>query len=146
MWGKAVLPPLLLQIIFLSCLRTAFIYGKITWGIWTHITCFLQNLQILYNWKDTSFLYHVTEEAICGRCLGKKKPKTKKWGFLFIRHAEMFWTFFPKITTSGLHLFVKFHGFSPLRVYLNHDDMNIVFQNDLNVLLLCVNNNVAERQ
>lgn len=76
----------------------------------------------------------------------KKNPKTKKWGFLFIRHAEMFWTFFPKITTSGLHLFVKFHGFSPLRVYLNHDDMNIVFQNDLNVLLLCVNNNVAERQ
>lgn len=78
----------------------------------------------------------------------KKKNQTqnKRGGFFFVGYAEMFWTFFPKITTSGLHLFVTFHGFSALRVYLNHDDMNIVFQNDLNVLLLCVNDNIAQRQ
>lgn len=69
------------------------------------------------------------------------------WEFFFFnRYAEMFWTFFLKITTSRLHLFVKFQGFSALRVYLNHDNMNIVFQNDLNVLLLCVNDNIAQRQ
>lgn len=64
----------------------------------------------------------------------------------FIRYAEMFWTFLPKITMSGLHLFVKFHGFNALRIYLNHDDMNIVSQNDFNVLLVCVNDNIAQRQ
>lgn len=54
--------------------------------------------------------------------------------------------FFSKINNSSLPLFVKFHGFSALRFYSNLGDMYTMFQNDLNVLLLCVNDNIAQRQ
>lgn len=68
---------------FSKLLQDSLHIWKIAWGIWTHVTCFAQNLWILWNWKDSSILYHVTEETIWGRCLGKRTKSKPKYGDVF---------------------------------------------------------------